>query len=57
MSPPPGIASHLATYECEQLIEITTDSYGSPESEVAALGGFVSPAVETLGLGFVSNRV
>ena len=50
IKPPSAMEAHLPTYECEQLIEITTDAYESPEREVVELGGSPTPAIGTLGV-------
>ncbi|KAL5529317.1 hypothetical protein ACEPAG_5302 [Sanghuangporus baumii] len=49
INPPPAMEAHLPTYECEQLVEITTDAFESSEREVVELGGTPTPAIGTLG--------
>ncbi|EJD05723.1 uncharacterized protein FOMMEDRAFT_145158 [Fomitiporia mediterranea MF3/22] len=52
-----SIASHVPNYNCEQPIELTTDSYESPERELLAMGGSPSPALGTLEAGPPVTRV
>ncbi|KAL5511747.1 hypothetical protein ACEPAH_4965 [Sanghuangporus vaninii] len=49
INPPPAMAAHMPTYECEQLVEITTDAFDTHEREIVELGGTPTPAIGTLG--------
>ena len=46
--PPLSISGRVPNYDCELLIELTTDDYDSAERDIAESGGLQTPALSCL---------
>ncbi|KDQ60614.1 hypothetical protein JAAARDRAFT_31573, partial [Jaapia argillacea MUCL 33604] len=55
LRPPQMMAKHLPSFRCDHLIQLTTDHYGTLDTELLVMGGVPVPAVG-LGSGHVIAR-